>query len=224
MKKLIATVTMIAVMVSFVGCAGASLTKNTVKNKQARVIYFVDKSVSEDKIKEKLRDAVSLRVDDITENEGLMPEELPDTPQKPKINEQYKKLMAFTGQNGMNAAMQYTSLDVSNAWYSVSGEGGMTSEFNNRAEYYKAAVYPYKEGYKVYIYEFYSEGTDGIMGNITNAAVEAVVGNEGALLYMAQVRDKFLEALPEAKIIKQSPSKLAKINLNAIGWDTNNKK
>ncbi len=207
---------------SFIGCAQVSMDKK-VKNKEARVIFFIDKSADEEELKKSLYDAISYRVSNLTENEGLLPEELPKKPGHPKINEQFKKLMAFTGGNGASAGMRYRSLDVSNAFYSVSGEGKMTSDFNNKAEYYKAAIYPYIDGYKVYIYLFYTEGTDGLIGSLTNAAVKSIVGNESALLFMAQVRDKFLEKEKNAKVLSQSPRKLEKIKLNAIGWDSSEK-
>ncbi len=214
---------MLSLIVFFSGCSGLSITTPQVKNKESRIIFFVDKSVSEEKLKESLKDAIAYRVDSVVENEGLMPEELPSKPSKPTINEQFKRLMAFAGSNGMSAAMRYKSLDTSNAWYSVGGKGGMTSEYTNKAEYYKAAVYPYKDGYKVYIYQFYTEGSSGIMGNLTNAAVKAIVGNDSALIYMAQVRDKFLKNLPNTKILQQDPSKLRQIKLDGLGWDHGSK-
>ena len=210
---------MLSLIIFFSGCSELNITTSQVKNKESRIIFFVNKSVSKEKLKKSLKDAIAYRVDNVIENEGLIPEKLPSKPSKPKINEQFKRLMAFTGSNGMNAAMMYRSLDTSNAWYSVGGKGGMTSEYTNQAEYYKAAIYPYKDGYKVYIYQFYTGGSSGIIGNLTHAAVKAIVGTDNALLYMAQVRNKFLENLPNAKILQQEPSKLKQIKLDALGWD-----
>ncbi len=210
--------TLSSVTLFFTGCSGASVMDSNVQNKQARVILLLPPQTDQEKLKEALRHAISYRVDDIIVNENLFPEELPLQPQKPGVNKVYKKLMSFAGSN-INAKMRYQALDMSNAWYSVYGVGGMTSEYLNKAEYYKAGIYPYKDGYKIYIYEFYTEGTDGILGNLTNAAVGAIVGNDGALLYMAQVRDDFLNRFPEAKILQQSPKKLEKLELNAVGWE-----
>jgi len=214
---------MLSLIVFFSGCSGLNLTTSQVKNKESRIIFFVKKSVSREKLKESLKDAIAYRVDDLIVNEGLMPENLPLKPSRPKINEQFKKLMSFAGSNGISASMRYRSLDTSNAWYSVGGKGGMTSEYTNQAEYYKAAIYPYQNGYKVYIYQFYTESSDGLIGNLTNATVKAIVGSKSALLYMAQVRNRFLKDIPSAKIIQQTPGRLKQIKLDAIGWNHGSK-
>ena len=63
------------------------------------------------------------------------------------------------------------------------------------------------------------------MGSLTNMAVKSIIGQEGVLLYMAQIRDKFKKEIPEAVIKNQSPRKLEKVVLNAVGWakDTKSK-
>ncbi len=216
-RLIVQIVVFITMAIGFVGCS-TSMLDTQVRNKQARIIIEVPSNVDEETLKHALKEAIALRVSSLKENENLFPEELPQKPPKPEINKQFKKLAAVMGR-GMNAAMQYRSRDLSNAWYSIGGSGGMTSEYLNRAEYYKAGIYPYKDGYKIYIYQFYTEGTDGILGNLTSAAVDAIVGSDGALLYMAQVRDAFINDIP-IKTINQSPKKLEKINLNAIGWNS----
>ena len=45
---------------------------------------------------------------------------------------------------------------------------------------------------------------------------EKMTGGETQLIYMAQVRDKFLELVLQAKIKSQSPSKLKKIVLKGL--------
>ena len=83
--------------------------------------------------------------------------------------------------------------------------------FNKKSVVYKAAIYPYKEGYKVYIYEFFQEGADGIMGHLIKASVDKIVGSESPLLFMAQVMDKFEREVPNAKLINVTPTKIKEV-------------
>jgi hypothetical protein len=47
---------------------------------------------------------------------------------------------------------------------------------------------------------------------------DSIVGGDGALVFIAQIRDKFLKEIPDAKVTNQSPSKLEKIVLNNVGF------
>jgi len=212
--KFLFLVSSIVLLINLSGCAGASITDTRVSSKQARIIFEVPKDVDIDKITKSLYEAISYRVSDLSENEGLLPEKLPEKPGYPQ-NTSLGNLAVMAGNNITLKMMQ---LDMSNSYYYVSGQGSMSTAFNDQLEYYKAAVYPYKDGYKIYIYLFYQEGVDGILGSLTDMAVKSIVGQDGALLYMAQIRDKFKNLVPEAKITSQSPRKLEKIVLNDIGW------
>jgi len=205
-------------MISLSGCAGASLMDTKVSSKKARIIFEVPSTEDIDKVTKALYDAVSYRVSDLKENENLLPETLPSKAGFPQQSQMMRRLASMAGGNPQFQMMQ---LDTSNAYYTVSGAGAMASGFNAKAEYYKAAIYPYKNGYKVYLYLFYQEGTDGIMGSLTKMAVDSIVGKEGALLFVAQVRDKFMKLLPSAVIKNQSPRKLNQVVLNGIGWAKN---
>ena len=202
----------------FTGCATTSMMDKKVSSKKARIIFNVSSEIDIEKVKTGLYDAVSLRVSDLNENENLLPEELPQKPLSPKQSKMFSQLAAMGAGNPSFEMMQ---LDMSNAYYSVSGQASMASGFNTKAEYYKAAVYPYQDGYKVYLYLFYQEGTDGIMGALTKKIADSIVGKEGSLLYMAQVRDEFIKSLPKATIMSQSPRKLEKVVLNDIGLAKN---
>ena len=221
-KRVFLIITTLTVIIGLSGCAGASIMDTKVSSKKARIIFEVPNTVPIEKVTKGLYDAVSYRVSDLQENENLLPEELPAKAESPKQSQMFRGMASMAGGNPKFQMMQ---LDTSNAYFTVSGAGTMASGFNAKAEYYKAAVYPYKNGYKVYIYLFYQEGTDGIMGALTKMAVDSIVGQEGALLFVAQVRDKFMKEVPEAVIKNQSPRKLEKIVLNAVGWakDTKSK-
>ena len=197
------------------GCV-SSVGTSKVSSKKSRIIFEVPASVNSEKVSESLFEAVNLRVNDLQTNENFLPEQLPAQPEGPKssgsaISSQLQGLAAMAGGS---PALEMMNLNTTNAYYTVSGQGGSSSSFNKQEEYYKAAVYPYKDGYKIYLYLFYKEGTNGIVGALAKSALASVVGNEGSLLYMAQVRDKFIKFIPEAKIISQSPSKLNQVVLN----------
>ena len=217
--KIITTVGLTLLIALITGCSGASVMDTKVSSKQARIIFDVPKTVDTETLTKALYDSVSIRVSDLTESEGLMPEVLPDTPAGPTQNQGAMRLMAMTG--GGNASMSMMALDTSNSYYWVMGKGKSESEYMSRSESYKAAIYPYKDGYKIYMYLFYTEGTDGILGNLTSAAVNSIVGQDGAILFIAQARDQFMKEVPSAKVLSQSPQKLNNVNLNAIGWSAN---
>ena len=218
--RIIFFLSLIVMIIGLGGCAGSSMMDTKVTTKKARIIFYVPKTVELDNLTKALYEAVSYRVSDLKENENLLPEELPSKPGSPKKTQMFGGLAAMAGGNPQFEMMQ---LDTSNAYYTVSGAASMATDFNSKAEYYKAAIYPYKDGYKVYLYLFYQEGTDSIFGAITKAAVDSITGKEGSLLFMAQVRDKFLKLVPQAVIKSQSPRKLEKVVLNGVGWAKNTK-
>jgi len=197
MYRLLKLSLVLAIGLFFVGCAVTSLDRK-VSTKKARIIFFVPKTVSPETVQKKLYEAISFRVSNIKENENFFPEQLPDKPNHPKELQMFSKLSALSYGNP-NIEMMKT--DTSNAFYTVQGEGSTGSPFYKNLEFYKGAIYPYKDGYKVYLYMFYKEGTDGLMGAITKKVSDTILGRDDMrLLYVAQIRDEFLENLPEAKI------------------------
>jgi len=214
-RRVVLVIATFIAMIGFSGCVGASIMDKKVSSKKARVIFDVPNTVNLEKVTKGLYDAVNYRVSDLQENENLLPEELPEKAGSPKISQNFGRLSPFATRS---SSLQMMQLDTSNAYYTVSGQGSSASSFNARAEYYKAAVYPYKNGYKIYFYLFYKEGTDGIMGALTKKVADSIIGEEGSLLYIAQIRDKFKELVPSAKIKSQSPKKLEKLILNGLGW------
>ena len=198
----------------FSGCVGTSLMDTKVSAKKARMIFTVPAHVSAEKVKKALYDGISYRVSDMSENENFLPETLEAKAQTPK------RLNAFGGMSTLmqgNPKFAMMQVDTTNAYYTVQGSLGMNSGFNAKSESYKGAIYPSQEGYKVYIYQFYQEGSDGLMGKLIDASIKSIVGKDSALVYAAQIRDNFLKELPEAKVSSIQPSKLARIKLNVLG-------
>ena len=205
------------ISVIFLMITGCAVTDNQVSTKKARVIYFVPKTVDSEKVKQALYDAISLRAKDMKEVENFMPETLPQTPFRPVRKNIFGALNTIAAGN---PKLEATQLDTTNAWYSVEGGEEMGTPFNRQYVVYKGAIYPYKDGYKVYIYEFYQEGVDGIMGHITKAVAESISGEAAPLLFIAQISNRFKEKIPEAKLENVSPMSLKKIKLNL--WNKGN--
>jgi hypothetical protein len=188
--------------------SGCAFTSNEVHSEKARAIYFVPKSVDAEKVKEALKDAIAGRVDNIKEVCNFMPETLPDTPGQPVNRNVFGALGTIAAGNPSMEAMK---LDTSNAYCTLQGSETYGTVFNKKKVVYKAAIYPYKDGYKVYIYEFFQEGSNGLMGHLVKATVDKLMGSNSPLLFMAQVMDKFERELPQAKLLNVTPSKIKEI-------------
>jgi len=214
MKKILLNFMIIVGAIFITGCA---FTNNQVSTKKARLIYVVPKKVEASKVKEALLNAITLRTQDVKDVENLMPEQLPDKPGHPIQKNIFGALNAIAAGN---PKLEATQLDTSNAWYTIEGTETMGTPFNRQYVVYKGAIYPYKNGYKVYIYEFYQEGVDGIMGHITKAIAETISGEKAPLLFIAQIGNRFQEKVSDAKLVNAAPSELKKIKLNL--WNKGN--
>ena len=209
MRKILITFFSVTIIL-LTGCA---FTNNQVSMKKARVIYFVPKTVSSEKVKAALLNAITMRTQDVRDYENFMPEKLPEQPGHPVRKNIFGALNAIAAGNPQLEAAQ---LDTSNAWYSVQGIEQMGTLFNKVYVVYKGAIYPYKDGYKVYIYEFYQEGIDGIMGHITKSLVKVITKEDAPLLFIAQISNRFKEKIPEAKLESAFPEVIKKIKLNLL--------
>ncbi|WP_456488304.1 hypothetical protein [Caminibacter pacificus] len=195
--------------------AGCTFTSNEVKSEKARAIYYVPKNVKPEQVRDALKAAISGRVSNIKEVCNFFPEELPEKPDHPKTSNAFGGMMSIASGNPTLEAFR---LDTSNAYCSFQGSETYGTMFNKNSVAYKAAIYPYKDGYKVYIYEFYQEGADGIMGHLVKASVAKIMGSESPALFMAQVMDKFERELPQAKLINVTPAKIKEVKDNLAAY------
>jgi hypothetical protein len=188
--------------------SGCAFTSNEVSTQEARAIYFVPKSVSPSEVKNALKAAISGRVNNIKVICKLMPETLPAKPGHP-INKNIFGGLAVIGSG--NPEMEAMQINTLNAYCTLQGSETYGSMFNKNEVVYKAAIYPYKDGYKVYIYEIFQEGSNGIMGHLIQMSVAKLMGSNSPFLFMAQVMDKFERELPQAKLINITPKKIEEI-------------
>jgi len=191
--------------------SGCAFTNNQVSTRKARVVYYVPKTVDNEKVKDALLKAISLRTQNVKDLEEFMPERLPEKPGHPIGNNVLGNLDDIVLGN---PKIEAAKLDVSNAWYKVEGTEEIGTPLDQKYVIYKGAIYPYKKGYKVYIYEFYQEGTAGIVGHITKAIEHSIIKEKTPLFFMTQISKKFKEEVPEAKLESVSPISLKKTILN----------
>lgn len=202
------------IILTFTGCASSMLDQR-VSTKKARVIFLVPKKYTPQQVQKALYEAISFRADDIQEQENFFPETLPEKPDSPKQGSIFGGRFAALAQGDPN--FEAMNLNTSNAFYTVTGKAKAASPVFANYAVFKGAIYPFKDGYKVYIYLFYKEGSDGIMGGLVQGIASSIVGQKDTrLLYIAQVRDEFLQHIKDAKIISEYPFTLSKIKTKSI--------
>ena len=212
-KRIFGYIIAFAMILGLSGCASTMLS-NQESSKQARIIFEVTKSIDIEEVKNALQGAIAHRVTDIKEQENLPPEELPQKAGHPIQGKSFGGMMgALTAGNPSFAMMK---INTSNAYYTITGKSESGTLVTSVVSYFKGAIYPYKNGYKIYVYQFYKEGSKGLLGHLSKAMAEKMVGQDTQLIYIAQVRDKLLELLPQAEIKSQSPSKLKKVVLKGL--------
>jgi hypothetical protein len=211
--KILGYVVTIAVILGLSGCASSMMT-NQESSKQARVIFEVPNTVEAEQVVQALQGAFNHRCRDIKEQENLMPEELADKPEHPTRGKSLGGMVGVLAAG--NPALEMMKVNTSNAYYSITGTSKSESVANSVESHFKGAIYPYKNGFKVYVYQFYKEQTKGLMGHLTKSMSEKMTGQDTQLIYIAQVREKFLELLPQAKIKSQSPKRLNKVVLKGL--------
>ena len=194
------------------GCSSTyNFTKPQQSSKKARVIIDVPASVSIDTVKAALRDAIAYRSESFKENEDFLPAKLPDEAGHPVKNNAFGSLAAMGAGNPNMESMTY---DTSKAYYFIKGKEDMSTPFHTKEMAYVGALYPAKTYSRIYLVIFYEEGSEGIGGAITKATNDILVGEEGAIPFIVQIKEKFLSLVPEAEIVSTSPSEIKKLKLD----------
>ena len=188
---------------------------NRISSKKARIIFLVPNTYEPQQVQEALYEAISFRADNLHENENFFPETLPEKPGSPKTASLLGGKFSALAQG--NPKFEAMSIDTSNAFYTVIGDAEAVSPVSGNVAIFQGAIYPYKEGYKVYLYLFYQEGSEGLIGSIVDKISKSMVGEKDIrLVYIAQARDEFLTKIPDAKIVSQFPFKLAQVKTESF--------
>ncbi|MDD5053576.1 MAG: hypothetical protein PHO27_12645 [Sulfuricurvum sp.] len=196
------------------GCATMNTMKPQSSSKKARIIFEVPANVELSSVNTALKNAIATRSSSLQDNENFIPDVLPDTAGAPASKEIIGGgLMALAGGNPMIASM---NTDVSGATYTIKGNKEVGTPFNKLQMAYIGAVYPSKNVTKVYLLVFYEDGNDGMLGALSKATENAIVGGDGALAFTLAIKENFMNAIPSAKITSITPQELNMYKLNAI--------
>lgn len=195
---------------------------------KTRFVYDVPSNADIEKLKASLKDAIKFRAVDKTEEvNNFMPDDLPEKPSDvafpdnsaPSYNNSMFGSMISNSMssNGQIVAM---SANMKGAVYGIKGYYATSVvgfSKNNSSEGYVGAIYPYEKGYRVYIYTFFNKNRD-MFGKAADWVVGKALTNDLDQGYSnaVQVRDKFLEAEPEAAIKRQDPPFLSQYKLSTL--------
>ncbi len=193
------------------GCSMINAAKPQTSSKKARVIIDIPASVAIEQVKSALHEAIAYRSSRFKEVENFMPTSLSDEPLAPTSNEMFAGMGAIAGGNPKLESMQF---DVSKSYYSVKGDEEIQTPFHQKSMAYVGALYPAKSFNRVYLVVFYEEGSEGISGAITKATADMLIGTKGAIPFIVQVKEKFLDIVPEGQIIQADPSEIATLKLD----------
>lgn len=226
MKKIrnLLLIVIVALPISAYAGDDASLIKT-------RFVYEVPSTVDIEKLKASLKDAIKFRAVDKTEEvNNFMPDALPEKPgdvvfpdsNTPSSNSMFGSIVS----NAMttNGQMVAMSANMKGAVYGIKGYYATTVigfSKNNSSEGYVGAIYPYEKGYRVYIYTFFNKSRD-MFGKAADWLVGKTLTGDLDQGYSnaVQVRDKFLEAEPEATIKRQDPPFLSQYKLSTLNTVT----
>ncbi|TXJ00470.1 MAG: hypothetical protein E6Q32_06345 [Neisseriales bacterium] len=198
---------------------------------KTRFVYEVPPTADLEKLKASLKDAIKFRAVDKTEEvNNFMPDDLPEKPgdvsfpenNSPSSNNMFGSIIS----NAMttNGQMVAMSANMKGAVYGIKGYYATSVigfSKNNSSEGYVGAIYPYEKGYRVYIYTFFNKSRD-MFGKAADWVVGKALTDDLDQGYSnaVQVRDKFLEAEPEAAIKRQDPPFLSQYKLSSLNTVT----
>jgi len=181
------------------GCASVAKKQETSFGKE---VIDVPATYSLQEVVDKTVETIGARATNIQKVVGFMPEDLPDKPSHPKF--QMKDIgIGFT-------SMTFTSISCGEkAVATVSGqEPGLKNVYGtSEVSGYKACIYPYKKGYRVYIIGTYMKSDSNGIGGLLTRVIEKSVnkatcnGMDTFDCWWDQIVQKSKEEFKDAKII-----------------------
>lgn len=222
MKRISKLIFLALISFALVGCGTSIMnaTKSQQSSEKALVIIDVPTTTSLIDVKKALKEAIAHRSQSFQEKTNFLPSDLPEKPAEPNFNGKTifgRGLMAMAAGNPQFEMMR---TDVTNSYYNLSGTEEFGSVFAKKMMAYIGALYPAKSINRVYLVVYFQEGTSGITGNIAKAVADSIVGAKGAIPFMLQVKEKFLEYIPEGKIVGVQPIELNDVVLTKFNTVT----
>ncbi|RUM57188.1 MAG: hypothetical protein DSY60_05295 [Persephonella sp.] len=127
------------------------LEATTEKNETyvARLILDIPKDYTKKDVIDGVVGSIANRCDSISKDKRFFPETLPEKPEKPIM---------------VNVGFGYTFPTCGNAWVEIGGEDTGIHNFLgvDGSGQYRACIYPYKDGYRVYVYANYEISSDAV--------------------------------------------------------------
>lgn len=220
MKTIVKMIFAIVFLVALSGCGGITSALNATKNQQssekAMVVFDIPVETDLATVKKGLKEAIAYRSQSFQEKTNFLPASLPDVPLAPDFNGPTMFSSGLMNMAAGNPSMEMMKTNVTNSYYSLSGTEEFGSIYAKKTMAYVGALYPSKQITRVYLIVYYQEGTSGITGAIAKAMADGIVGQKGAIPFMLQVKEKFLEFVPGSFIIDVQPEELSQYGLTKM--------
>lgn len=220
MKTVIRMISVVVLMIALSGCGGVTSALNATKNQQssekAMVVFDIPVETDLAIVKKGLKEAIAYRSQSFQEKTNFLPAELPNVPLAPDFNGPTMFSGGLMNMAAGNPMIEMMKTNVTNSYYSLSGNEEFGSVYAKKTMAYVGALYPSKQITRVYLIVYFQEGTNGITGAIAKAMADGIVGQKGAIPFMLQVKEKFLEHVPGSFIIDVQPAELSQYGLTKI--------
>jgi hypothetical protein len=222
MNSILRLIVLITLAVSVSGCVTGALnaTKTQQSSEKAMVIIDIPSSTDLASVKKGLREAIAYRSKSFRENTNFLPSELPANPLEPNFNGKTIFSGGLMNMAAGNPSIEMMKTDVTNSYYYLSGTEDLGNYFARKSMAYVGALYPAKDISRVYLVVYFQEGTSGIQGALTKAMADSIIGGKGAIPFMLQVKEKFLDNVPAGKVVKVQPIELNDVMLTRFNTVT----
>jgi len=224
MKAILKIIITTLLSFSLFGCGVATVlnaTKTQQSSEKALVIIDVPATTSLSVVKNGLKEAIAYRSRSFQEKSNFLPSELPEKPGEPNFNGATIFSKGLMSMAAGNPHFEMMRTDVNNSYYNLSGQEELGTVFAKKMMAYMGALYPAKDINRVYLIVYFQEGSSGIQGAITKAVADGLIGAKGAIPFMLQVKEKFLEYVPEGKVVSVQPIELNDLMLSKFNTVTN---
>ncbi len=198
-KQIIASVVFSTGILGLFSCGAPHATTETYMGKE---VLDIPGNYTLNEVVNHVEDTLARRATNIQKFVGFMPEELPDKPGHP----QYQ--MRDWGNGLVN--ITYATIECGpKAVATVSGqEPELGTTLGQNYSGYKACIYPYKGGYRVYIVATYMYTSQNGIANLINKATESLVNNIACNgmkkfdCWFNQIVEESKKEFPDAKILE----------------------
>ena len=198
MKKITGAISL--VVITLFGCASVATKQETYVAKE---VIDVPSKYNLQQVVKKTEETIGVRATNIQKFVGFMPEDLPDKPAHPKFS---MKDIGF----GLGSITFATISCGDKAVATISGQEPELKNPYGTAEIsgYKACIYPYKNGYRIYIFGTYikqdSNGLGGFFTRIIETGVSKIACNNMPIFncWWKQIVEKSKQEFADGKIIE----------------------